>query len=263
MLAESMTLVEAAVLAGTALLGGALNSVAGGGSFLTFPALIVTGVPPVQANATSTAALWPGSLMSVAAYRRELRGRRGLALLAGTSVAGGVLGALLLLRTPQAVFVQLVPYLLLAATLLFAFGGALTRHVRQRFRLHVVDSPDMPAAMLAGVALLQLAIATYGGYFGGGIGILMLAALALLGMDDLHAMNALKTLMASCINGVAVLTFVLAGAVAWPQALLMLGAAMAGGYGGAHYARKMDQRLVRRFVIAVGFAMTAYFFLRR
>ena len=258
-----MTLWQAGVLFGAALAGGALNAVAGGGSFLTFPALLVAGVPAIRANATSTVALWPGSLMSAAAYRRELSGRRGVVLLGGVSLIGGLIGALLLLRTPPAVFGQLVPYLLLVATLLFAFGGPLTRYVRGRLNTHLAGAVAPPWAAVAGVAALQLAIATYGGYFGGGIGILMLAALALAGMDDIHAMNALKTVMASCINGVAVAAFVAAGVVAWPEALLMAAGAVTGGYGGARLARKLDPRRVRRFVILAGFAMTLYFFLRR
>jgi uncharacterized membrane protein YfcA len=257
-----MTGLEGAVLFGAALAGGALNAVAGGGSFFTFPSLLLTGVPPIQANATSTVALWPGSLMSVAAYWRELRGRHGLPLLAGASVLGGLLGALLLLHTPAATFARLVPYLLLAATLLFTFGGAITRYVRARLNLHLAGEPAPPRAALAGTVLLQLLIATYGGYFGGGIGILMLASLALLGMENIHEMNALKTLMATCINGVAVAAFVLAGAVAWPQALLMLAGSITGGYGAAHYARRLDPRLVRRIVIVTGFGLTLYFFWR-
>jgi uncharacterized membrane protein YfcA len=257
-----MTPWEGVVLFGAALAGGALNAVAGGGSFLTFPSLLLSGVLPIQANATSTVALWPGSLMSVAAYRRELRGRRGLLLLGATSLAGGLLGALLLLRTPQGVFVRLVPYLLLLATLLFTFGGTLTRYVRRRLTLGLAGRAAPPWAALAGVVVLQLVIATYGGYFGGGIGILMLASLALLGLEDIHEMNALKTLMASCINGVAVVTFVLAGAVAWAPALVMVAGAILGGYGGAAFARRLPSSAVRGFVIAVGCAMTLYFLLR-
>ena len=257
-----MTWLEVVALLVAAVAGGALNSVAGGGSFLTFPTLLLTGVAPIQANATSTVALWPGSLMSVAAYRRELQGRSGMLLLGAVSLAGGLVGAVLLLRTPQSTFVRLVPYLLLLATLLFTFGGRLTRLLRARLNTHLAGMSAPPWVAIAGVAVLQLVIATYGGYFGGGIGILMLASLALLGMDNIHTMNALKTLMASCINGVAVVTFVVAGAVAWPQALLMVAGAMAGGYGGAHFARQLDPLRVRRLVISVGFLLTIYFFVR-
>ncbi len=255
-----MTALHAIALLAAAMLGGALNSVAGGGSFITFPTLLLTGVLPIQANATSTVALWPGSLSSAAAYRRELRRERDLlGVLGAASLAGGLLGAILLLRTPQATFVRLVPWLLLVATLLFTFGGSLANRLRRRM------GKEHGAAVtgVAGVALLQLVIATYGGYFGGGIGILMLASLALLGMENIHAMNALKTLLAGLINGVAVITFILAGAVAWPQAVVMIVGGILGGYGGAFFARRVESRLVRRFVIVVGVAMTAYFFLRQ
>jgi uncharacterized membrane protein YfcA len=196
---------------------------------------------------------------SVGAYRREFRSQRGtLLILGGASLAGGLLGALLLLRTPEAVFVQVLPFLLLLATLLFTFSGQITGLVRQRLRRH-----KGPAwAPVVGIGLLQLAIATYGGFFGGGIGILMLASLALLGMDNIHTMNALKTLLAALINGIAVVAFILAGAVFWQHAILMIVGAVLGGYGGAHYAQQLEPRLVRRFVIAVGFAMTVYFFIR-
>ncbi len=252
-----MTLPQAALLLLSAILGGTLNSVAGGGSFVTFPALIFTGVPPINANATSTVALWPGTVASTAAYREEFGTQRRLLLpLGAISVLGGVIGALLLLRTPQATFSRLVPWLLLLATLLFTFGGTLTARLRAR----LAGGAGPSRSLLLVIALIQLAVAIYGGYFGGGIGFVILAALALLGMSHIHTMNAIRTLLASCINGVAVATFVLAGAVAWPQALLMTAGAVVGGYGGARYARRLDPKLVRRFVIAVGCAMTAYFF---
>ena len=255
-----MTMPQTGLLLLAAILGGTLNAVAGGGSFVTFPALIFTGVPAVNANATSTVALWPGTVASTAAYREEFGAQRRLLLpLGALSVAGGVVGALLLLRTPQATFTRLIPWLLLLATLLFTFGGALT--ARLRARLAASGRPSRP--LLLAIALIQLAVAVYGGYFGGGIGFVILAALALLGLQHIHTMNAIRTLLASCINGVAVLTFVLAGAVAWPQALVMTAGAIIGGYGGAHYARRLDPQLVRRFVIAVGCGMTLYFFLRR
>jgi uncharacterized protein len=254
-------IVTGPVLFIVAVLGGALNSVAGGGSFLTFPTLLISGVLPVQANATSTVALWPGSLTSAAAYRRELLLQRApfLLWLSAISVAGGLIGAVALLHTPQATFIRLVPWLLLLATVLFTFGGPLTVKIRRRTS-HLTGPSWLPTTL---VGILQLVIAVYGGFFGGGIGILMLASLALIGMENIHQMNAIKTLLAGCINGVAVLTFIIAGAVAWPQALLMLVGSIAGGYGGASYARRADPRLVRRFVIAVGVVMTLYFFIRR
>jgi uncharacterized membrane protein YfcA len=254
-----VTLLQGCALFFAAVLGGTLNSVAGGGSFITFPALLFTRVPPIFANATSSVALWPGSVASAGAYRSALvTARRELWLLIGVSVLGGALGAALLLHTPQATFLRLVPYLLLVATLLFAFGGNLAKRLRSRVGTGSVP----PWVSLGGTALLQLVIASYGGFFGGGIGILMLAMLSLTGLDNIHTMNALKNLLASCINGVAVVAFVFAGAVVWPQAVVMIAGGVTGGYGGAYFARRLDPVLVRRFVIAVGCAMTLYFFIR-
>lgn len=251
-----MTLPHAVVLLLVALLGGALNSVAGGGSFFVFPTLLFTGVAPVSANATTTVALWPGTVASVGAYRTRLGARGRMLLLAGTSVLGGGVGAVLLLHTPQAAFQRLIPYLLLLATLVFTLSPHITRWVRSR--TGSTAGPSWRA--LAAIVVAQLVIATYGGFFGAGIGILMLATLGLMGMENIHDMNALKTVLASCVNGVAVLTFIIAGAVAWPQALVMIAGAIAGGFGGAYYARQLDPLLVRRFVILVGTAMTLYFF---
>ncbi|GAC1363962.1 MAG: sulfite exporter TauE/SafE family protein [Ktedonobacteraceae bacterium] len=243
-----------------AVMGGTLNSVAGGGSFFTFPSLIFAGIPPIAANATSTVAIWPGSVASVGAYRRELSTQKRilLLLLVGTSLVGGVLGAILLLRTPPGIFVALLPYLLLMATLLFTFSGPVTR----RLRVRSIEKSVLSIPSLIGISVAQLVIAVYGGYFGGGIGILMLATLALMGMEDIHQMNALKTLLAACINGVAVITFIVAGAVVWPPALVMIAGAIIGGYGGAYFARKIEQKWIRIFVMVVGFSLTLYFFIR-
>ncbi|GHO85627.1 sulfite exporter TauE/SafE family protein [Dictyobacter formicarum] len=243
-----------------AVIGGTLNAVAGGGSFFTFPALIFAGVPPIPANATSTVAIWPGSVASVGAYRRELKviERSLLIILVVTSLIGGILGALLLLITPPSIFTTLLPYLLLIATLLFAFSGPVTR----RLRMQRVEKSSLSIGHLIGISVAQLIIAIYGGYFGGGIGILMLATLALMGLENIHIMNGLKTLLASCINGVAVITFIVAGAVYWPEAIVMVVGAIVGGYGGAYFARKIDQKWIRLFVIVVGFAMTLYFFIK-
>ncbi|MBA2682182.1 MAG: sulfite exporter TauE/SafE family protein [Ktedonobacteraceae bacterium] len=256
-----MSLPSMVLLFFAAVLGGTLNSVAGGGSFFTFPSLIFAGVPAIPANATSTVALWPGSIASVGAYRRELvaQNRLLLFLLVGTSLIGGVLGAILLLRTPATLFVTLLPYLLLMATLLFTFSGPVTK------RLHVrsIEKSVLSVPSLIGITIAQFIIAIYGGYFGGGIGILMLATLTLMGMEDIHMMNGMKTLLTSCINGVAVITFVLAGAVVWLPALVMVVGAIIGGYGGAYYARKIEQKWIRIFVMVVGFSLTLYFFIRR
>ncbi len=243
-----------------ALMAGALNSVAGGGSFISVPALLFTGVPAIIANATNTVAVWPGSVASAVAYRKEFKAQRHLLLILGAaSLTGGLLGALLLLHTPEVVFVRLLPFLLLMATFLFAFGGNIAARLRRGLGTGLAGR----WAPVVGVGLIQLVIAIYGGYFGGGIGILMLASLALIGMENIHTMNALKTLLGTLINGVAVVAFILARAVWWPQALLMVAGAVIGGYGGAHFAQQIEPRLVRRFVIGVGVAMTLYFFIRR
>ena len=263
-----------------AFLAGALNSVAGGGSFIGFPALIYTNVPSIQANTTNTMALWPGSLAAAWAQRKELiqQNRILLLVLGITSLVGGTAGAFLLLGTPQAMFEHLIPFLLLAATLLFALSPRVSARVKalarrrqkmqaelRRQRTMVPQQVQSTGARsstfaLAALALLQFLISLYGGYFGGGIGILMLAALGIMGMENIHEMNAVKNALATCINGVAVAIFIVRGAIIWPDALLMLVASIIGGYGGAYYASKLDPRLVRSFVILVGCTMTLYFF---
>jgi uncharacterized protein len=242
-----------------AVVGGTLNSVAGGGSFFTFPALIFVGIPAIAANASNTVALWPGSVASMGAYRHEIaqQKRSFLILMVSTSLIGGIIGAQLLLHTPASIFQGLIPYLLLLATLLFALSGPITT----RLRMRNVGKVRLSPSTLIAVAIAQLIIATYGGYFGGGIGILMLATLAMMGMEDIHVMNGLKTVLASCINGVAVVIFIFARAVVWPETILMIVGAIIGGYGGAYYARKVNPNLIRGFVIVVGFAMSAYFFI--
>ena len=253
-----MTFPQMLLLFVASLLGGTLNAVAGGGSFFVFPSLVFTGMPAIQANATSTVALWPGSLASVAAYRKELsrQNKSLLITLVGSSLIGGILGAILLIKTSQTTFQLLLPYLLLLATLLFAFSGRITARLQKR----KIEQSRFTIPTLIGIAISQFIIAIYGGYFGGGIGILMLATLALIGFEDVHAMNGLKTVLASCINGVAVITFVIAQVVIWPQAILMVVGAIIGGYGGAYYARKIEQRWIRLFVLVIGFSLTIYFF---
>ncbi len=255
-----MSLLSLGLLFLAAIVGGTLNAVAGGGSFITFPSLIFGGIGAINANATSTVALWPGSLASLWAYRKELATQqRGFLMVLGvTSLIGGILGALLLLNTPASTFVLLIPYLLLLATLLFAFSGQITKFLRVRS----VEKTRLSRRGLAGIAFLQLIIAIYGGYFGAGIGILMLATLALMGMENIHEMNAVKTLLTILINGVAVIAFIIAGIIAWIPAIVMLAGAIIGGYGAAYFARKIDQKYVRTFVIVVGLTLTVYFFLR-
>ncbi|GHO68954.1 UPF0721 transmembrane protein [Ktedonobacter sp. SOSP1-52] len=255
-----LTLLDIIVLFVSAVIGGTLNSVAGGGSFFCFPALLFTGLPPIQANATNTLALWPGSIASTSAYWQEIRRQRPaiLIILLISSLVGGIIGALVLLGTPQNTFVQLLPFLLLLATVLFAASPYFTARLRAR----MVASSAITIPTLIGIAIAQFVIAVYGGFFGGGIGILMLATLALMGMDNIHEMNGVKTLLTVIINGAAAFLFIFKGAVLWPQALLMIVGTILGGYGGAYYARKIDPRYVRIFVIVVGVLLTIYFFIR-
>lgn len=238
-------------------LGGAINAVAGGGSFIAFPALLFTGVPPVPANATNTLALWVGVTASGGAYRNRLNiSRRVMIPLIATSVVGGLAGAFLLIKTPAQTFLKVLPWLLLGATLLFAFGKHLTG------RIAAGISSDASRAAIAGAAVFELGVAIYGGYFGGGMGIMNLAMLAALGMTDIHAMNALKVVLGGVINGVATITFVVTGAIAWPQGIVMTAGSILGGYFAAHWSLKLPQAWIKNFVILVGAGMTVYFFVR-
>lgn len=242
-----------------AAIAGAINSVAGGGTLLTFPALIAalggTAEAAVWANATSTVALFPGSLAGMAGYRRELFAARSwIKLLLLPSVTGGLIGALLLMRLPAAAFKALVPWLLLTAAALFWLQPRLSRRLAQESG----ENAEGPRRVLL-VGLFQLLVAIYGGYFGAGIGILMLTALGLMGLHDIHQMNGLKTLFASAINGVAVIVFITSGKVEWLLAFLMSLAAIAGGYGGAHVARRLDRNFVRRVVVLIGLSLAAYY----
>jgi uncharacterized membrane protein YfcA len=236
-------------------LGGALNAVAGGGSFIAFPALLFAGVAPIAANATNTVALWVGVTASTGAYRKHLDiSWRVMVPLTVTSLIGGIGGAYLLLHTPAQTFLRVLPWLMLGATLLFMFGSRLAS------RSGGSIARNASTSALAVAAIFELIVAVYGGYFGGGVGILNLAMLAALGMTDIHAMNALKVVLGGIINGVAVVTFIVAGAVVWRQGIIMIVGALLGGYFGAHYAQKLPGAWIRGFVMVVGTAMTAYFF---
>ncbi len=235
-----------------AFCAGVINSIAGGGTLLTFPTLIWLGLPSTIANATSTVAIWPGSLGGVLGYRNDLRGTdRRLYALVVPSAVGGIAGAMLLRLTPTNVFDRLVPLLILFATCLFMAQDAV-----QRF-LKIGTDPDMPrsSAWFAGALAFQLIVGLYGGYFGAGMGIMMLAALSIIGLSDIHQMNGLKNLLALWINGVAALYFVWKGMVHWPDVIVMAVGAIAGGVGGAGVAKRLGRVMVRRFVVAIGFVM--------
>ena len=252
-----MTLEQVIFLFFAGAVGGAINAVAGGGSFVAFPALLFTGVPPVPANATNTLALWVGTTASGGAYRMKLDiPRRVMIPLIVTSVIGGVAGALLLIKTPAQTFLKVLPWLMLGATLLFAFGKRLTG------RISAGMSGETSRGSTIGATIFELAVALYGGYFGGGMGILNLAMLSALGMTDIHAMNKLKVILGSIINGVAAVAFIATGFILWPQAGVMTVGAIAGGYGAAHYAQKLPQSWIRGLVIAVVTFMSIYFFIR-
>ena len=245
-----------------AAVGGAINAIAGGGTLITFPALVGLGVPAIVANATSTVALWPGALGSLYGYRDELAGARSWATrFAMPSLVGGLLGALLLLRTPAERFDQVVPWLVLGATVLFLVQRPLMTALRSRSAA-APGSPDDPTSRPPGIPLLlfQLGVAVYGGYFGAGIGILMLAALGFMGFTNIHRMNGLKNWGGLCINVVAALTFALGGFVDWPVAIAMATGAMAGGYAGSRLAQRVPQEWVRRAVIVIGFAAAIWLF---
>jgi uncharacterized membrane protein YfcA len=245
---------------------GAVNSIAGGGTLLTFPALLA-GLSPlgaadaaVVANATSTVALVPGSLAGAWGYRREMkRARRWLYLLVGPSLAGGVIGALLVTRLSSAYFAALVPWLLLTAALLFLAESLLPAKAPTGSR----QRPPRSTGAVAGIVLFQLGVAVYGGYFGAGASILILGALAALGVGDVNQMNALKTVLAFCINGISVVVFIAEQKVAWRFALPMAAAAILGGYLGARLALVIRPRYTKWLISAIGLGLAAYFFIRR
>jgi uncharacterized membrane protein YfcA len=253
----SLTLFHSSLLFGAAFLAGGLNAIAGGGSFITFPILIFTGLPPVTANATNNTAIWVAAMATARAYRQDISfRRRELLLLCVVSLIGGVIGSILLLYTSSQIFKKLIPYLLLLATLIFAFSEPLQAWFQLQSQKSSSQSPPLIRLMLA-----QLAIAIYGGFFGAGLGILMLATLAFLGIKNIHTMNAYKSFLGSCINGVAIIPFIFAGVIAWKQTILMASSASFGGYLCARYARKLEPRWIRIFVTATALSMTIYFFL--
>jgi uncharacterized membrane protein YfcA len=235
-----------------------MNALAGGGTILTFPTLLLLGHPAVQANATSTVALLPGAAASMAGYRREVASHRAwLRTLLVPSLLGGSAGSLLLLATPDAVFARLAPWLLLFATGLFLF-----QTLRSRGRLVAEGPPPLPASPW-GAWLGQLGVALYGGYFGAGIGILMLVILGALGLSDIHAMNGLKNFFGICINGVAAAIFLLGGAVDYRAAAWMLLGAVAGGYLGARFGRFIGQARARVAVILIGLFLAGVLFFQQ
>lgn len=241
------------LLAGAAFVAGIMNALAGGGTFLTFPALVFTGVPSVVANASNAVALAPASFASAWAYRQDYQSVENLSFKAmvAVSLVGGIAGAVLLIMTPETTFDALVPWLLLAATLIFAFGPKFIPKLRERFHIG-------PTTLLT----VQFLVGVYGGYFGGAMGIVMLAVYSLFGLTNLNSMNAMKSALAGFINGVAVIVFVGTGNVVWKQTMLMMVFAIAGGYFGAHYGRRLNPKHLRAIIIAISSAVTIAFFVR-
>lgn len=239
-------------IASAAFIAGMINSVAGGGTLVSFPTLVWIGRDPIVANVTSTLGLWPASLGAMFGFRRELRENgHWIRRLLVPSFVGGMLGAILLLRTPSLTFAAIVPYLILFATLLFAGGDRIRRLLPSPGH-----GPALSTSALGAAVGFQFLVAVYGGYFGAGIGILMLAALSLFGLTDMHEMNGIKNTLTVFINGVAALYFATSGPVVWSDAVVMAVASTAGGYGGAGLARALGQLFVRRAVVVIGFAMS-------
>jgi uncharacterized membrane protein YfcA len=254
----SLDLSRAAAAFGAAFAAGLINSVAFGGTLITFPTLIWLGLNSVTANATSTIVIWPGTVASSWGFRREIHGIESrLFTLLIPSLVGGFAGAWLLRLTPASLFDRLVPYLILFATLLFLAQEPVQRYLKTGGASH------QSARWLLGAAVFQLLVAVYGGYFGAGIGILMLAAFSVIGLTKVHAMIGLKVLLGGTINAVAVTYFVWNQMVYWPYAIVMVMGSLAGGYGGAVFARRLSGVAIRRIVIIVGFALALLFFMRR
>jgi len=255
-----MTPTEILGLVVAAAAGGAINAVAGGGTLVTFPALLLFGTPPVVANATSTLALVIGTSGGIYGYRKHLDPvKPWLGRFALVSVLGGLAGAVLLTHTSNKIFSNLVPFLILFATLLFVAQGAFRR----------LASPESQAAQEGrrqgawGAVVFQLAVAIYGGYFGAGIGILMLASLGLIGLSNIHEMNTLKTILNSLINIVAAVWFVWAGLIHWPKAGVMTAGALVGYFLGSHYSQRIPQQQVRQIIALIGFVISGITFYKQ
>lgn len=259
----AVTILHLGLALAAAAAAGAVNAIAGGGTLLTFPAIVGLGVTPLVANATSTVALWPGSLSSMWGYRHELAGARAWVIgFAAPSLAGGALGAWLLLHTPPLAFERIVPFLVLAATVLFLAQGPLLRRVRGARPANSPVSGGEPPPRASFLAA-QFLVAVYGGYFGAGIGILMLAVLGFMGLTNIHRMNGLKNWGALTINAVAVAMFATGGIVDWPVALTMAVGGIAGGYAGSRLAQRVGQQRVRHAIVGVGLAAFVWLILRR
>jgi len=237
--------------------GGVLNSIAGGGSFITFPALLAVGIPPITANATNTFASCAGYMSGTYAFRKEISDYKNeLVKIILISLLGGITGAWLLLQTPESVFREAIPWLLLFATLLFIFGGQINAHLKK------MAASNQHASAIGGLFLLILlfGVSLYGGFFNAGLGIVTLSYLALAGHTNINAMNGLKLLVSSAVSLIAIALFILNDVIAWYEGTIVLFGALTGGYVAAHISRKLPQQYVRYFVIVASIATTLYFF---
>ena len=245
-----MTIFELSLLASASFIAGIVNSIAGGGSFLTFPALVFTGVPTIAANATSAVAVFPGYLSGALGFAKELKEypKSKFLLLITLSIMGGIGGSLLLLITPASVFSYIIPWLLGFATLLFAFGDFVAKWAKKNSNSN---------GFLGNLTTLIVCI--YGGYFNGGLGIILLALFSTLGMRDIHLMNGLKNIMSFALSAASVVTFAIAGIVFWQQAIIMMIAATIGGYFGVVVARKLSKDTIRMIIVIIGLIMTVIF----
>ena len=250
-------LFELFILFTAGVFGGVLNSIAGGGSFITFPALLFAGVPPISANATNTFSSCAGYMSGAYAFRKDiLKHKHELFKIIIISLIGGIAGAWLLLQTPEALFLEAVPWLLLFATLLFIFGGQLNDAIKKLSSVHRHAS-SLGAILLA---LVLLGVSVYGGFFNAGLGIITLSYLALAGHTNINTMNGLKLLISSVVSLIAIVVFVIDGAIDWYSGFVVLLGSVGGGYIAAHVSRKLPQQAVRLFVILASCGITAYFF---
>ncbi len=255
-----MTAIESLALAAAAAAAGLVNAIAGGGTMITFPALLAFGTPAIVANATSTLALVIGTFGGVYGYRRQVSEVKAwLKYFVPVSLIGGLIGSILLTTTQEVVFARMVPFLLLFATILFVSQGAFRRFAGLNVRMTPAAKPHAVGVAVA----FQFFVSVYGGYFGAGIGILMLASLGYMGLTDIHQMNTLKTILGSLINIVAAAYFIAAGLIHWPKAGVMTIGALAGYYLGAHYSQRIPQARVRQLITAIGFLITAALFYRQ
>ena len=256
-----MNVTRISLLFGAGLAAGLMNAIAGGGTIVTFPALILAGISSIDANATSTVALLPGTLAGIVGYRSNLPAmRQWIRFFVPVSAFGGLLGGILLTVTPTALFDRLVPFLILFATALFTSHALFVRIFRLKT---ILAARDISSRGMTVALIFQFMVAVYGGYFGAGIGILMLASLAMMGFANIHEMNVVKGVIGFLINAVAAAYFISVGLVDWAAAVVVALGSIAGGYSGAHFAQKISQQTVRYLITAVGLFITAIMFYKQ